>query len=106
MHDLFEITVDLAVGYTLNTAMTHNPPFTLKPIGQCMNIPTTDMYMETTTNQTYKAQRAAALAHVNETTASSNTTGAHSASDAPASAAFPLLTAVIALAAAGFALVL
>lgn len=26
-HDLFEITVDLAIGYTLNAALTHNPPF-------------------------------------------------------------------------------
>jgi len=26
-HDLFEITVDLAVGYTLNAALTHNPAF-------------------------------------------------------------------------------
>ena len=26
-HDLFEITVDLAVGYTLDAALTHNPPF-------------------------------------------------------------------------------
>lgn len=30
-HDLFEITVDLAVGYTLNAALTHNPPFTVSP---------------------------------------------------------------------------
>ncbi len=28
-HDLFEVTVDLAVGYTLNAALTHNPPFTV-----------------------------------------------------------------------------
>ena len=28
-HDLYEVTVDLAVGYTLNAAMTHNPPFSV-----------------------------------------------------------------------------
>lgn len=28
-HDLYEITVDLAVGYTLNAALTHQPPFTV-----------------------------------------------------------------------------
>ncbi|GJE98048.1 carbohydrate esterase family 4 protein [Phanerochaete sordida] len=101
-HDLFEITVDLAVGFTLNAAMTHNPPFTLKPIGQCMNIPTTDMYMETTTNQTYKAQRAAALAHENQTAASSNPSGASTANSA-SPATFSLFTAAGALA-AGFAM--
>jgi hypothetical protein len=31
-HDLYEITVDLAVGYTLNAALTHNPPFTVCPL--------------------------------------------------------------------------
>ncbi|TFY50424.1 hypothetical protein EVG20_g11527, partial [Dentipellis fragilis] len=52
-HDLYPITVDLAVGYTLNAAITHNPPFTLKPIGQCVKIPPMDMYRESTTNQTF-----------------------------------------------------
>ena len=85
--------------------MTHNPPFTLKPIGQCMNIPTPNMYMETTTNQTYLAQRAAALAHVNETAASSDPSEASKASGA-APLASSLFTAVAALAAASFALVL
>lgn len=28
-HDLFEITVDLAVGYTLDAALNHNPKFTV-----------------------------------------------------------------------------
>lgn len=28
-HDLFDITVDLAVGYTLDAALTHQPPFTV-----------------------------------------------------------------------------
>jgi hypothetical protein len=31
-HDLFEITVDLATGYTLNAALNHNPPFTVSTI--------------------------------------------------------------------------
>ncbi|KAM6497063.1 hypothetical protein JOM56_007536 [Amanita muscaria] len=52
-HDLFDITVDLAVGYTLNSALTHTPSFNLLPIGKCMKIPTTDMYMESTTNKTF-----------------------------------------------------
>ncbi|KAJ7796715.1 carbohydrate esterase family 4 protein [Mycena olivaceomarginata] len=46
-HDLYEITVDLAVGYTLNAALTHNPPFT------CSKIPTTNLYVESNTNKTF-----------------------------------------------------
>jgi hypothetical protein len=28
-HDLYEVTVDLAVGYTMNAALTHKPPFSV-----------------------------------------------------------------------------
>jgi hypothetical protein len=28
-HDLFEVTVDIAIGYTLNAASTHQPPFSV-----------------------------------------------------------------------------
>ncbi|KAF7770372.1 CAZyme family CE4 [Agaricus bisporus var. burnettii] len=52
-HDVHEITVDMAVGYTLDAALNHNPKFTLKAIGQCTNTPATDMYLETTTNTTF-----------------------------------------------------
>jgi len=52
-HDLFEITVDLAKGYTLDAALKHNPPFNLKPIGQCVNMETSDLYFESTTNKTF-----------------------------------------------------
>ncbi|KAJ6456114.1 hypothetical protein C8R45DRAFT_1034948 [Mycena sanguinolenta] len=52
-HDLYEITVDLAIGYTLNAALTHNPPFTLEAIGKCSKIPTTNLYVETNTNKTF-----------------------------------------------------
>jgi hypothetical protein len=52
-HDLYQITVDLAVGYTLNAALTYNPPLTLKPIGQCMSIPTSNMYLESNQNTSF-----------------------------------------------------
>ncbi|KIY67145.1 carbohydrate esterase family 4 protein [Cylindrobasidium torrendii FP15055 ss-10] len=52
-HDLFEITVDLNVGFNLEAAQSHNPAFTLKAIGQCMNLPPTDLYRETNTNKTF-----------------------------------------------------
>ncbi|KAJ3519528.1 hypothetical protein NM688_g9290 [Phlebia brevispora] len=92
-HDLFEITVDLAIGYTLNAALNHEPPFTLEPIGQCNAIPTPNMYMETTSNQTYLAQRAAALSH--NSTSSNSTSNSTSGSTGsqgsrPMPAAVPL----------------
>ncbi|KAK7025003.1 NodB-like proteiny domain-containing protein [Favolaschia claudopus] len=52
-HDLYEITVDLAIGYTLEAAMSHQPAFKLEPIGQCAKIPTNNMYRESNTNQTF-----------------------------------------------------
>ena len=36
-HDLYEITVDLAVGYTLNAALTHNPPLSVSD-GVCHDL--------------------------------------------------------------------
>jgi len=52
-HDLYEITVDLAIGYTLNAALTHNPPFTLQPIGKCSKIPATNLYVESNKNASF-----------------------------------------------------
>lgn len=37
-HDLYEVTVDLAVGYTLNAALTHNPPFSVSALWWKENI--------------------------------------------------------------------
>ncbi|KAJ3759750.1 hypothetical protein EV360DRAFT_41281 [Lentinula raphanica] len=52
-HDLYEQTVDMAIGYTLPAAMSHNPPFTLEPIGQCNGIPYTNMYVESNLNASF-----------------------------------------------------
>lgn len=52
-HDLFEQTVDLAVGYTLDLALNYSPKLTLEPIGQCQHWPNTELYLETTTNTTF-----------------------------------------------------
>jgi len=52
-HDLYEITVDLAVGYTLNAAQTHSPALTLKSIGACSKIPPTNLYLESNKNTTF-----------------------------------------------------
>ncbi|KAJ3989281.1 carbohydrate esterase family 4 protein [Lentinula detonsa] len=52
-HDLYEQTVDMAIGYTLPAALSHNPPFTLEPIGQCNGIPYTNMYVESNLNTSF-----------------------------------------------------
>ncbi|KAI0675843.1 hypothetical protein C8Q78DRAFT_1066502 [Trametes maxima] len=65
-HDLYEQTVDLAVGYLVDAALKHQPPFTLKAIGECMGFPATDFYVETNTN----------------TSSSSSSDGQHSSSAA------------------------
>ena len=52
-HDIHEATVDLAVGYTLDAALSHNPPYTLKAIGECTKTPVINLYLETTQNSTF-----------------------------------------------------
>ncbi|KIK61685.1 carbohydrate esterase family 4 protein [Collybiopsis luxurians FD-317 M1] len=52
-HDLFEQTVDMAIGYTLPAALSYNPPYNLLPIGQCNGIPYTNMYLESNVNTTF-----------------------------------------------------
>jgi len=52
-HDLYEVTVDLAIGYTLNAALTHSPPFKLEAIGQCTNTPTSNLYFESNKNTSF-----------------------------------------------------
>jgi hypothetical protein len=34
-HDLYEVTVDLAVGYTLDAALNHQPPFAVSTRVAC-----------------------------------------------------------------------
>lgn len=52
-HDVHEATVDLAVGYTLDAALNHNPSYTLKAIGECTKTPVVNLYLETTQNSTF-----------------------------------------------------
>ncbi|PPQ91479.1 hypothetical protein CVT25_013736 [Psilocybe cyanescens] len=52
-HDLSELTVDLAVGYTLEAALAHVPKFNLEAIGQCQHFPTGNLYLETNKNETF-----------------------------------------------------
>lgn len=50
-HDLFEQTVELAVGYILPNALATKPPFTITPIVVCLNMPMANAYIETNNNQ-------------------------------------------------------
>jgi hypothetical protein len=74
-HDLFEITVDLARGYTIPAALSHQPAFDLKPIGACQGWPKTDLYLETTTNTTFPFQNSTVSTTGTPGTNSSDGTG-------------------------------
>lgn len=80
-HDLFQQTVDLAVGYTLNTALSFQPQLTLEPIGKCQGWPATNLYLETTTNTTFPYPDTNA-ADAATTTASARAAAASSSSGA------------------------
>ncbi|KAF9054495.1 hypothetical protein BJ165DRAFT_1337898 [Panaeolus papilionaceus] len=58
-HDLFEITVDLARGFTLDAALNHQPKFNLQSIGECLKFPPGNLYLETNQNQTFPYRNSA-----------------------------------------------
>ncbi|KAG8760942.1 chitin deacetylase, partial [Serendipita sp. 396] len=59
-HDLFQETVDLAIGFTLPDAISRPGPsergWSLGTVAQCRGVPAGDAYRETTTNQTVLAR--------------------------------------------------
>ena len=73
-HDIYEITVDMAIDKTLNTALNHNPPFKVEPVGQCMGYPDTDLYRETTKNTTFPYPQSVAVDISGGTTTSTTET--------------------------------
>ncbi|KAH9475004.1 Chitin deacetylase [Psilocybe cubensis] len=46
-HDLFEQTVQMATGYILPDALSHQPPFNIQPIISCQEKEMKDAYLET-----------------------------------------------------------
>ncbi|KAG9083104.1 chitin deacetylase [Ceratobasidium sp. UAMH 11750] len=48
-HDLYQETVDLAVGYILPDALSHDPKFALSSVSHCLHQPLEDAYVETST---------------------------------------------------------
>ncbi|KAF8497299.1 hypothetical protein JB92DRAFT_3125806 [Gautieria morchelliformis] len=51
-HDLYQQSVDLATGYTIPSALQHNPPFNLKSINQFLGKQPQDVHQETAANKT------------------------------------------------------
>jgi len=51
-HDLFQQTVDIATGYILPDALAFQPPFDIKPVVECLNMPLSNAYIETNDNST------------------------------------------------------
>lgn len=68
-HDLYMQSVDLAVGYTLDKALSFSPSLKLEPIGTCQGWPASDLYLETTTNATFPFQNSTAASAATTTAA-------------------------------------
>jgi len=99
-HDLYEVTVDLAVGYTLDAALTHNPPLKLDAIGTCSKMPATDIYLETTTNKTFPYTNHTVDTSgtgTNTSTSGRTSTGGAKGASSPSSAVVLILTAIFAM---------
>jgi peptidoglycan/xylan/chitin deacetylase (PgdA/CDA1 family) len=58
-HDLYQSTVDLAVGYVLPMALNESSPYTLKSLSQCLGWDESESYIETSSNDTVIADPAA-----------------------------------------------
>ena len=87
-HDLYQQSVDLAVGYTLNAAINYNPKLTMEPIGTCQGWPSTNLYLETTTNTTFPYPESVISGNAT-TTASARATAVSGKSNAQGSGARP-----------------
>ncbi|KIY49943.1 glycoside hydrolase/deacetylase, partial [Fistulina hepatica ATCC 64428] len=78
-HDLWDQCVDIAIGYTLQSALNFDPQLTLKPIGNCTGKPETDMYLQSNTNTSFPYRNSTVT---NDTSGdgSSNSTSSNSSS--------------------------
>jgi peptidoglycan/xylan/chitin deacetylase (PgdA/CDA1 family) len=75
-HDLYQQSVDLAIGYYLPDALARNPPFKLEPIITCLNKPLGFAYSETNNNQTNPPTMGATTLSANPTGGSGGGNGA------------------------------
>ena len=67
-HDIYDESVDLAIGTTIPYALAHNPPYKMEPVQVCQGDPIGSAYVETTLETLPKSS--------NQNIKSSTTTGA------------------------------
>jgi peptidoglycan/xylan/chitin deacetylase (PgdA/CDA1 family) len=87
-HDLFEQTVDLAIGYILPDALAYQPPFTIEPVISCLGLPFSDAYIETNNNETHPPLSSGSFVTIVHPSATA-TAGGKSGSGSGTSAASP-----------------
>jgi hypothetical protein len=51
-HDLFEQTVQIAVGYILPDGLAFKPTLNIMPVIKCLGMPLSNAYIETNDNKT------------------------------------------------------
>lgn len=83
-HDLYQESVDMAVGYIIPDALTHTPAFSMKPIIECLNHPASDAYSELFKNGTSTGSSTATGSSTKTGTGSSATGSSGSNSNANA----------------------
>lgn len=80
-HDLYQQSVDMAVGYIIPDALSHTPAFSLKPIIECLNQPASNAYAELFSNSTSSSATGTASGGSTKTGTGSNATGTGAASN-------------------------
>ena len=71
-HDIYDESVDIAIGTTIPYALAHNPPFKMESVQVCQGDPIGSAYVETTLEALPKSS----ISSTNQTIKSSTTTGA------------------------------
>ncbi|KAG8950771.1 chitin deacetylase [Tulasnella sp. 424] len=80
-HDLYQQSVDMAVGYIIPDALSHTPAFSLKPIIECLNQPASNAYAELFSNSTSSSATGTASGGSTKTGTGSSATGTGAASN-------------------------
>ncbi|KAJ7081981.1 hypothetical protein C8R43DRAFT_1052518 [Mycena crocata] len=93
-HDLFQQSVEIATGYILPDALTHQPPFKIEPVISCVNKPMNDAYIELNDNKTNPPPASGGVPTLSSgapgsAEATGGGSGGGSTGSSPASIAFP-----------------
>ncbi|KAG9076423.1 chitin deacetylase [Ceratobasidium sp. UAMH 11750] len=81
-HDLYAQTVNMAVGYFLPAGVSHNPPFNLQSVNQCLKQPLSNAYLETSSNSSTPNASGTASRTAASGTATAGASGGSSANGA------------------------